>query len=58
MNVYYCQICQRYFFISSYLYKNRCKSCGHELILLPISFKIFTELDAKERQEFIKNLKL
>ncbi len=58
MNVYYCPICQRYFFISSYLYRSLCKVCGHELLPLPISFKKFTEMDEHDRQVFIQNLDL
>lgn len=57
MNVYYCPVCCRYFYIVSYANRNACKVCGQELFLLPISFVDFTKLDEGSREQFIKEVR-
>ena len=53
MHVYYCKSCKRYFFISNYWYRNYCKSCDGNLLLLPIPFVEFVSLDEIARQAYI-----
>lgn len=55
MHVYYCISCKRYFFISGYWFRNYCKACGGNLILLPIPFIEFVSLDETARKTYIHN---
>ena len=58
MYVCYCKYCQRYFYISGYRYRRKCKICSCELIKLPISFLQFVEMNEREREEYIRSLEL
>lgn len=53
MEVYYCESCNRYYFVASYRYKRKCKVCESNLIKLPITFIDFVKLTENERVKYI-----
>lgn len=52
MKVSYCVECKQYYYTSRRKY---CAKCSQSLIILPINFNDFTNMNYSERDKFISN---